>query len=89
MRTLKQPEEIDRLKKASQLTDKSIKAIAAGLREGMREDEIPLLIESAYLEEGGYAGIHFMSSMPMNDPDFPVPAGTGKSGSFIGMEDMK
>lgn len=74
MRTLKQPEEINRLKKASQLTDKSIKAIAEGLREGMREDQIPLLIESAYLEEGGYAGIHFMSSMPMNDPDFPVPA---------------
>ncbi|MEE2654294.1 MAG: Xaa-Pro peptidase family protein [Pseudomonadota bacterium] len=74
MRTIKQPEEIARLQKASELTDKSISAVADGLKEGMREDEIPLLIESAYLEEGGYAGIHFMSSMPMNDPDFPVPA---------------
>ena len=74
MRTIKKPEEIERLKKASELTDKSIAAVAAGLKVGMREDRIPLLIESAYLEEGGYAGIHFMSSMSMKDPDFPVPA---------------
>ena len=74
MRTIKTAEEIKRLKKASELTDKSITAVAAGLKVGMREDRIPLLIESAYLEEGGYAGIHFMSSMSMTDPDFPVPA---------------
>ena len=74
MRTIKKPEEIERLKKASELTDKSIAAVAAGLKVGMREDRIPLLIESAYLEEGGYAGIHFMSSMSMTNPDFPVPA---------------
>ncbi|MGB0576455.1 MAG: M24 family metallopeptidase [Alphaproteobacteria bacterium] len=74
MRTIKRPEEIARLKKASELTDKSIAAVAAGLKPGMREDEIPLLIESAYLEEGGYAGIHFMTSMSMTDPDFPVPS---------------
>ncbi len=74
MRTIKTAEEIKRQKKASELTDKSITAVAAGLKVGMREDRIPLLIESAYLEEGGYAGIHFMSSMSMTDPDFPVPA---------------
>ena len=74
MRTIKRPEEIARLKKASELTDLSITAVAAGLKAGMREDEIPYLIESAYLKEGGYAGIHFMSSMSMTEPDFPVPA---------------
>jgi hypothetical protein len=31
----------------------------------MREDEIPAIIEPVYLKQGGYAGIHFMSSMPM------------------------
>ena len=40
----------------------------------MREDEIPAIIEPVYLKAGGYAGIHFMSSMPMRDPDFPVPS---------------
>ena len=74
MRTIKRPEEIARLRKASDLTDKSIAAVAEGLTAGMREDEIPYLIEPAYLKEGGYAGIHFMTSMPMADPEFPVPA---------------
>ncbi|MFT5438144.1 MAG: Xaa-Pro aminopeptidase, partial [Alphaproteobacteria bacterium] len=74
MRTIKQPEEIARLKKASELTDLSITAVAEGLKVGMREDEIPYLIEPAYLKEGGYAGIHFMTSMSMTEPDFPVPA---------------
>ena len=40
----------------------------------MREDEIPAIIEPVYLEQGGYAGIHFMSSMAMREPDFPVPS---------------
>lgn len=74
MRTIKTPEEIARLRKASELTDQSIAAVAEGLTVGMREDEIPYLIEPVYLKAGGYAGIHFMTSMPMTDPDFPVPA---------------
>ena len=74
MRTIKTPEEIARLRKASDLTDRSISAVADGLTAGMREDEIPYLIEPVYLKAGGYAGIHFMTSMPMTDPDFPVPA---------------
>ena len=74
MRTIKSAAEIERIHLASQLTDQSIQALAEGLREGMREDEIPAIIEPVYLKAGGYAGIHFMSSMPMRDPDFPVPS---------------
>lgn len=74
MRTVKSTAEIERIHLASQLTDQSIQALAEGLREGMREDEIPAIIEPVYLKAGGYAGIHFMSSMPMRDPDFPVPS---------------
>jgi Xaa-Pro aminopeptidase len=74
MRTIKSPEEIERIHLASKLTDQSIEALAAGLRAGIREDEIAAIIEPVYLKAGGYAGIHFMSSMPMRDPDFPVPA---------------
>lgn len=74
MRTIKTPEEIARIKMASELTDKSMAAIAAGLKVGMREDEIPYLIEPVYLKEGGTAGIHFMTAMPMDEPHFPVPA---------------
>ncbi len=74
MRTIKRPEEIARLRKASDLTDQSIAAVADGLTAGMREDEIPYLIEPVYLKAGGYAGIHFMTSMPMTDPEFAVPS---------------
>jgi Xaa-Pro aminopeptidase len=74
MRTIKSADEIERISIASKLTDQSIQALAEGLREGMREDEIPALIEPVYLKAGGYAGIHFMSSMPMRAPDFPVPS---------------
>ena len=74
MRTIKSAEEIERIHTASKLTDQSIQTLAEGLRAGLREDEIPALIEPVYLKAGGYAGIHFISSMPMRVPDFPVPS---------------
>jgi Xaa-Pro aminopeptidase len=74
MRTVRSAEEIERIRFASKLTDQSIQALASELSEGMREDEIPAIIETVYLKQGGYAGIHFMSSMPMRNPDFPVPS---------------
>jgi Xaa-Pro dipeptidase len=74
MRTVRSEEEIERIRFASKLTDQSIEALAKGLKAGMLEDEIPYLIEPVYLKQGGYAGIHFMSSMPMRAPDFPVPS---------------
>ena len=74
MRTVRSVEEIERIRLASKLTDQSIQALAEGLRSGMREDEIAAIIEPVYLKAGGYAGIHFMSSMPMRHPDFPVPS---------------
>ena len=74
MRTIKSSEEVERIHMASKLTDQSIEALAKQLKAGMREDEIPAIIEPVYLKQGGYAGIHFMSSMPMREPDFPVPS---------------
>ncbi|MDH3443140.1 MAG: M24 family metallopeptidase [Deltaproteobacteria bacterium] len=74
IRTVKSEEEIERIHLASRLTDQSIEALAKQLTGGIREDEIPAIIEPVYLKQGGYAGIHFMSSMPMREPDFPVPS---------------
>ncbi len=74
LRTIKSEEEIERIRLASKLTDQSIQSVADGLKAGMREDEIPYLIEPVYLKAGGYAGIHFMTSMPMREPNFHVPA---------------
>ncbi len=74
MRTVRSAEEIERIRLASKLTDQSIQALAENLRPGLREDELAAILEPVYLKAGGYAGIHFMSSMPMRHPDFPVPA---------------
>ena len=74
MRLVRSAEEIERLQLASHLTDDSMRAVENGLQIGMREWEIAGLIEPAYLKKGGYAGIHFMTSMPMDKPNFPVPA---------------
>ena len=74
MRAVRSAEEIERIRLASKLTDQSIQALADNLKVGLREDELPAIIEPVYLKAGGYAGIHFMSSMPMRDPDFPVPS---------------
>jgi Xaa-Pro aminopeptidase len=74
LRTIKSQAEIERIRLASMLTDDSMQALADGLKTGMREDELPALLEPVYLKAGGYAGIHFMTSMPMRAPHFPVPA---------------
>jgi len=74
LRTIKSEAEIDRLRIASKLTDESLRELAKGLKEGIREDELPALLEPVYLKAGGYAGIHFMTGMPMRAPHFPVPA---------------
>jgi Xaa-Pro dipeptidase len=74
LRAIKSQAEIERIRLASRLTDESMQAVAEGLKPGMREDEIAALIEPVYLKAGGYAGIHFMTSMPMRDPHFPVPS---------------
>ncbi|HZT09155.1 MAG TPA: Xaa-Pro peptidase family protein [Chloroflexota bacterium] len=73
-RAIRSDEEIERLKMASKLTDDSIRALADALKPGLREYELPAVLEPVYLKAGGYAGIHFMTSMPMRAPNFPVPS---------------
>lgn len=74
LRTIKSTQEIERIRFASQLTDRSLEALAAGLKPGLKEIDLPALLEPVYLEAGGTAGIHFMTSMPMRAPNFQVPA---------------
>lgn len=66
-------EEIEFFKIAADLTDRSIERLEHELRPGLKEYELPLLVETPYLELGGYAGIHFMASTSMAEPDVFVP----------------
>jgi len=74
LRTIKSHAEIERIRFASRLTDEALHAMAQGLRPGIREKEIPDLLETVYKKAGGYTGIHHMTSMPMHAPDFHVPS---------------
>jgi Xaa-Pro aminopeptidase len=72
-RVIYDEEEITFFKIAAELTDRSIERLEKELRPGLHEYELPLLVETPYLEAGGHAGIHFMASTSMRDPDVCVP----------------
>jgi Xaa-Pro aminopeptidase len=69
LRLVRSEEEIAFFHAAAELTDRSIDRLARELRPGLRESELAALVEGPYLEAGGYAGIHFMTSTPMRQPD--------------------
>lgn len=73
LRAQRSDEELGFLRYAAHLTDDSIRSLEAELRPGLREYELPAILEPVYLRAGGYAGIHFMSSTPMAAPETCVP----------------
>lgn len=74
LRLVRSEEEIFRFRYAAWLADLSMQALQGGLYPGLLQDRIPELIERPYLEHGGYAGIHYLASMPMDGPFQAVPA---------------
>jgi Xaa-Pro aminopeptidase len=74
LRVVKSDEEIDWLRKAAELTDKAIVALAEQARPGMTEIELVALGEGAYRADGGMPRIMFLRSMAMDDPTGCLPA---------------
>ena len=74
LRIVKSEEEVDWLRKAAELTDRAIVALAEGARPGMSEVELVALAESAYRPRGGMPRITFLRSMAMDDPTGCLPA---------------
>lgn len=74
LRTVKSEEEIDWLRKAAELTDRGIVALAEGARPGMSDVELVALAEAAYRPGGGLPRIMFLRSMAMDDPNGCLPA---------------
>jgi Xaa-Pro dipeptidase len=73
LRLIRSEEEIEFFRVAAALTDRSLARLQAALKPGLREYELATVLESTYLEAGGYSGIHFMASMPMANPNVFVP----------------
>jgi Xaa-Pro aminopeptidase len=74
LRLVKSEEEVGWLRKAAELTDKAIVALAEGARPGMTDIELVALAEAAYRHEGGMPRIMFLRSMAMDDPNGCLPA---------------
>ncbi|MBI2361149.1 MAG: aminopeptidase P family protein [Deltaproteobacteria bacterium] len=72
-RQIKSGEEIDRMKIAAAMSDRSVAALAEHVRPGLREYALAKIVEDAYLGEGGVNGIHFMITTSMRDPGGGVP----------------
>ena len=73
-RLVKGAEELDWLRRGAELSDRAAAALERDVRPGLREDELPLIVESAYLAEGGVNQIHFIATTSMADPRVCVPA---------------
>ena len=74
LRLIKSEEEVGWLRKAAELTDKAMVALAEGARPGMSDVELVALSEAAYRSEGGMPRIMFLRSMAMDDPNGCLPA---------------
>jgi Xaa-Pro aminopeptidase len=71
---VKSEEEIAWLRKAAELTDRGILALAEDARPGMSDVELVALAEAAYRPGGGMPRIMFLRSMAMDDPNGCLPA---------------
>jgi len=74
LRLVKSDEELEWLRRAAELSDKAMVAVAEGARPGMTEVELVALAEHAYRSEGGMPHITFLRSMAMDNPTGCVPA---------------
>ena len=74
LRLVKSDEELEWLRRAAELSDKAMVAVAEGARPGMTEVELVALAEHAYRPEGGLPHITFLRSMAMDEPTGCVPA---------------
>ncbi|HEX3002874.1 MAG TPA: M24 family metallopeptidase [Angustibacter sp.] len=74
LRLVKSAEEVDWLRRAALLTDRSCEALRDGARPGLNEHELGALVEAAYLGAGGANYIHYFSVTSMSEPTQCVPS---------------
>lgn len=74
LRMVKSAEELAVLRRAAELTDTAIAALAAALRPGATDFEVLAQSEQAYVRLGGQHQIHYLGITAMDDPVVSVPA---------------
>jgi len=71
MRLIKSDEEIRRIEKATQITEKAIKACVKAAKEGMTDNDFLILARKTMLEEGAEVWDHLTLSIGESDPEAP------------------
>lgn len=73
--SVRSEEELDRIRRAAELTDAGMEAIAEAAAPDVREADLQTALKRRYLEGGGSEGVTFISSASMEDaePGEPLP----------------
>ena len=74
LRLVKSEEELAWVRMAARLTDESLWALARELRPGLKEYELPAIIEAPYLRQGAQNRIHYVLTTSMSRPAVCVPS---------------
>jgi Xaa-Pro dipeptidase len=73
MRWIRSAEELEWFRRSAQLTDSACERLEAGIRPGMSEWDLSLLLHEGFLPGGGQLALQFMASTSMRQPDRFVP----------------
>ncbi len=74
LRWIKSDEELALMRRAARLTDQAVAALAEQMRPGMRDCDLPNILQNSIASEGGQIDLAFIASTPMRDPSICVPA---------------
>ena len=69
MHRIESDEEIERVRRAGELTDRGMEALVERAEPGVREYELVAAFQSANFDGGGQGSVEFLSSAPMSDAE--------------------
>ena len=87
LRWIKSEEELDLMRKGAELTDLAVAALSEGMRPGLADWDLPVMMKSAVLPKGGLLDLCYLASTSMRDPSICVPA-QNPSGRIIQKGDV-
>jgi Xaa-Pro dipeptidase len=73
LRWIRGEEEIEWLRRSARLTDMACEALERGIRPGLTELDLTLLMHEAFVAQDGRLTVPFMASTPMEAPERWVP----------------
>jgi Xaa-Pro aminopeptidase len=73
IRWLRSAEELGWLRRSAELTDRTCELLEERIRPGLSEHDLAAVIHEAFVPQGGHAGLHFLATTSMTEPDRFVP----------------